>query len=235
MIDLKRLNIVQEINNCYYNIIENHFPPVIYGTQINTPPIKQYLMSRFERQFISMIAQKLPYNSVYLEIGSFTGWNLINVRKSNPLIKVISIDSYGHLGDDSSLNLYKSTLTNLKTNDVFFDIHLLRGKSNDLINTLPNKSIDCAFIDGDHSFEGCLKDIIEIWPKLTKNAILFGHDSKHEGVQQCIDYIMNNKYIKCPWGVEQFQFKLIYKDVVVDFNLNEISNGIWYSIVDKSE
>ena len=40
-----------------------------------------------------------------------------------------------------------------------------------------NKKFDLIFLDGDHSYEGCKRDIEKWWPRVkNKTGILAGHD-----------------------------------------------------------
>lgn len=41
---------------------------------------------------------------------------------------------------------------------------------------LPDKSLDFVFIDGDHSYEGCLADMRAYWPKVKPGGLFCGHD-----------------------------------------------------------
>lgn len=216
----------------YYDLHRNEFPEVVIGNQNHKPPKNQYLMTDFERSIISKICSILPEDSNYLEIGSFVGWNLINVFKSNPNIHISSIDMYDlpHFNKTDNDLVYKTALTNLKEHNIFYKVQLFRGSSKSLINVLPNDSIDCCFIDGDHSYEMCLSDIIEVWPKLKSGSILFGHDSRSLGVTKAIQYIFSGNLINCPWGKQIFKFKEKYLDLSKHLNIDDINNGIWYSI-----
>lgn len=57
-------------------------------------------------------------------------------------------------------------------------IHIHKATSEDVAKNGPieEKSLDFVFIDGDHSFEGCLDDI-RLWlPYVKKDGIIGGHD-----------------------------------------------------------
>jgi hypothetical protein len=49
-------------------------------------------------------------------------------------------------------------------------------------------SVTLAFIDGDHSYEGCKRDIAAWWGKIKPGGLLAGHDYSHEypGVMQAV-------------------------------------------------
>lgn len=53
---------------------------------------------------------------------------------------------------------------------------IMQGLSADMIAQIPDDSLIYAYIDCDHSYEGCLADLVAIWPKLKDGAILAGHD-----------------------------------------------------------
>ena len=47
-------------------------------------------------------------------------------------------------------------------------------------------SIDAAFIDGDHSYEGALGDLQAVWPKLKNGATVVVHDTNMEPVMKAL-------------------------------------------------
>lgn len=49
-------------------------------------------------------------------------------------------------------------------------------------------SLDFAFVDSDHSYEGCMADIKAWYPKIKKGGILFGHDfaNNHGEVERVV-------------------------------------------------
>lgn len=53
---------------------------------------------------------------------------------------------------------------------------VIRKKSLDAVNDFENESLDYVYIDGDHTYEGCLADIIAWWPKVKSGGILAGDD-----------------------------------------------------------
>jgi predicted O-methyltransferase YrrM len=61
--------------------------------------------------------------------------------------------------------------------------------SEEAAKQFPDESIDFVFIDGDHSYEGCAKDIDLWYPKLKEGGLLSGHDyrdGRNYGVKQAV-------------------------------------------------
>jgi predicted O-methyltransferase YrrM len=71
---------------------------------------------------------------------------------------------------------------------------VMRGKSRDQI--LPflariGRTVDLAFIDGDHSYDGCREDIDLCLGLMVRGGVLAGHDyntiERHAGVRRAVD------------------------------------------------
>lgn len=62
----------------------------------------------------------------------------------------------------------------------------VRGDSVAMARTFPHK-VDMLFIDGDHSFEGCLADLRAWWPKCNNGALIVGDDYQLKTVQRAIE------------------------------------------------
>ncbi len=52
----------------------------------------------------------------------------------------------------------------------------LKGMSSQMIQSIPDDSLVLAYIDGDHAYEGALRDLRAIYPKVKKGGIISGHD-----------------------------------------------------------
>lgn len=53
---------------------------------------------------------------------------------------------------------------------------VIRQKSLDAVGMFDDNSLDYVYIDGDHTYEGCLADIKAWWPKVKSGGILAGDD-----------------------------------------------------------
>ncbi|HEV2304695.1 MAG TPA: class I SAM-dependent methyltransferase [Candidatus Acidoferrales bacterium] len=55
-------------------------------------------------------------------------------------------------------------------------IKVLRGTTTEVIDQIPNESLDLIYVDGDHTLRGIATDLICVYPKLKLGAYLGGDD-----------------------------------------------------------
>jgi hypothetical protein len=55
-------------------------------------------------------------------------------------------------------------------------VHVMRGDSLQAVERFADRSLDFVYIDADHSFEGCRRDILAWAPKVKVGGVLAGHD-----------------------------------------------------------
>lgn len=53
---------------------------------------------------------------------------------------------------------------------------ILRGKTTEVINQIPDGELDFAYIDGDHTLRGVTIDLIRVYPKVRPGGFLGGDD-----------------------------------------------------------
>lgn len=53
---------------------------------------------------------------------------------------------------------------------------VLRGKTTEVIDDIPDQSLDLAYIDGDHTLKGITIDLIRVFPKVKTSAYIGGDD-----------------------------------------------------------
>eukprot|EP00526_Cylindrotheca_closterium_P019394 CAMPEP_0113629534 /NCGR_PEP_ID=MMETSP0017_2-20120614/15332_1 /TAXON_ID=2856 /ORGANISM="Cylindrotheca closterium" /LENGTH=225 /DNA_ID=CAMNT_0000539937 /DNA_START=325 /DNA_END=1002 /DNA_ORIENTATION=+ /assembly_acc=CAM_ASM_000147 len=46
----------------------------------------------------------------------------------------------------------------------------------DLLKSLPNRSYDFIYLDGDHSYAGVKQEMFDYWPKVKRGGMMAGHD-----------------------------------------------------------
>lgn len=55
-------------------------------------------------------------------------------------------------------------------------IVVLRGRTKEVIGDIPDNSLDCVYIDGDHTLRGITIDLIKLYPKIKEGGIIGGDD-----------------------------------------------------------
>lgn len=53
---------------------------------------------------------------------------------------------------------------------------ILRGRTTEVVDSIPDGSLDVAYIDGDHTLRGISIDLIRMWQKLRSGGVLGGDD-----------------------------------------------------------
>lgn len=53
---------------------------------------------------------------------------------------------------------------------------ILRGLTNEVIDRIPDASLDFAYIDGDHTLRGITIDLMHVWPKVRPGGFIGGDD-----------------------------------------------------------
>lgn len=69
---------------------------------------------------------------------------------------------------------------------------ILNGDSKEMANQVEDESLDFVFIDADHSYEGCMADIVAWAPKVKTGGLISGHDygsKDHPGVKKAVDEV----------------------------------------------
>ncbi len=55
-------------------------------------------------------------------------------------------------------------------------VEVLRGETKDVVDAIPDGSLDLAYIDGDHTLRGIVIDLIRLWPKVRDGGLVGGDD-----------------------------------------------------------
>ncbi|MDZ7611873.1 MAG: class I SAM-dependent methyltransferase [Candidatus Moranbacteria bacterium] len=118
------------------------------------------------------------------EIGVYKGDFAAEILKKCENINEYSmIDPWKHLDhwnkpankDDETFNkFYDETIE--KTNFAKEKRLILRGKTTEVIDKIPDKSLDFAYIDGDHTLKGITTDLIKVYPKIKDGGWIGGDD-----------------------------------------------------------
>ena len=118
------------------------------------------------------------------EVGVYKGdfaYRLL--EKCNSIEKYFMIDPWRHLEDwskpaNKNNNTFEKFLseTKEKTNFAANKTVILRGKTTEVIEKIPNNALDFAYIDGDHTLKGITIDLIRLFDKVRVGGWIGGDD-----------------------------------------------------------
>ncbi len=118
------------------------------------------------------------------EIGVYRGsFAETLLRGCEGLTLYYMIDPWKHLADwnkpanhpDAQLEAYYQE-AKAKTEFAAGKRRILRGKTVDVIDNIPDQSLDFAYIDGDHTLKGITVDLTCVYPKVREGGFLTGDD-----------------------------------------------------------
>jgi predicted O-methyltransferase YrrM len=148
--------------------------------------------------FLFNMARAVPPGGTILEIGSFLGLSAIIftnglLSKGNYSARVICVDTWLGSIEHQDIDCIKQGITydlfleNISQADVRHNIFPLKGPSLRIATLFGPETLDAIFIDGDHSYEGCMADLEAWWPKCKKDGFFFGHDAGLDfGVEKAV-------------------------------------------------
>lgn len=143
------------------------------------------------RRFIEVLAKKFGWKTG-AEVGCLVGWTHFYLLENLPSIKLYAVDNWlSDSGSDHYSNQDKNKEVFYQGAAKFGDrCTILEMDSISAAKKVPDESLDFIFIDGDHSYEGCKKDILAWLPKIKKTGWLLGHDyHQYPGVKKAVDEI----------------------------------------------
>lgn len=77
-------------------------------------------------------------------------------------------------------------------------IVVLRGRTKEVIEEIPDSSLDFAYIDGDHTLRGITIDLIKLIPKIKKNGFIGGDDFTPDPWQHDVRF---EPTLVCPFSI----------------------------------
>lgn len=75
---------------------------------------------------------------------------------------------------------------------------VLRGRTKDVVDQIPDESLDFAYIDGDHTLRGIAIDLIKLLPKIKKGGLIAGDDFTPNPWQHDIRF---EPTLVCPFSI----------------------------------
>ena len=118
------------------------------------------------------------------EVGVYKGdfaYRLL--EKCDSIEKYFMIDPWRHLDDwskpaNKNNNTFEKFLSETKEKTSFAanKTVILRGKTTEVIEKIPNNALDFAYIDGDHTLKGITIDLIRLFDKVRVGGWIGGDD-----------------------------------------------------------
>ena len=159
--------------------VENYVENDIAYTKVNGT---RGTLNFYDAQTLISHAKQLPKDSKYIETGSYLGCSsLLIALHSNATVWAhdIWVTDWSELKGcpppevkDYFYEFYGAVKKNKLENRII----PIRGNSVYTVGIHDDASIDMAFVDGDHSREGCLHDLRAVWPKMKKGSVILVHD-----------------------------------------------------------
>jgi len=161
------------------------------------------------------LARALPAAAVAVEIGSWQGKSSVVLGRGllgNAGARLFCIDPFDASGDLASAGDYRNRaasfdnplkqgfMRNLVQTGVREVVEVLQGYSHDVVLEF-RRPIDLLFLDGNHSYEGVLRDYRDWGPKVQPGGLLCLHDvvhPTHEGPRRLVDEVLASE----PFWVE---------------------------------
>ena len=119
-----------------------------------------------------------------VEVGVYQGDFAASVlERCESVIRYYMVDPWRHLDAwnkpaNQSDAVFERFFQEAKEKTDFAETRrvILRGKTTEVIDQIPNRELDFAYIDGDHSLRGITIDLIRVYPKLRLGGFLAGDD-----------------------------------------------------------
>ncbi|MCA9396966.1 MAG: class I SAM-dependent methyltransferase [Candidatus Omnitrophica bacterium] len=172
------------------------------GSGLQPKHILYYLKKRAARNAALKI---MPKNAVCAEIGVLTGDFSAQILRITKPDKLFLIDPWKYGGPDEKAVFSHSGLSQTDLDCWHSSVHhrfkaeleadkveIMRVRSEDAAQSFDDRFFDWIYIDGDHSYEGVLKDLKLYLPKIKQNGCMvlddYNRKSKWQsGVRQAAD------------------------------------------------
>jgi hypothetical protein len=144
------------------------------------------------------LVKLLPANSIVAEIGVAEG-NFSKDLLDAGVDRLFMVDAWGHIpgvtGDGNFPQEWHDKNYQMAFNKVQpygWRAKLLRGMSVDMADSVPDNSLDMAYFDAAHFYDGVIADLKAWYPKVKSGGIISGHDflcKDYQVEQAVIDFI----------------------------------------------
>jgi hypothetical protein len=220
-------------NACWYHLTGKGLVPFHELTREQVLSINTFAGFLFRRAMgfcrpkrSEAICRRLPTDRPIrgVEVGVLRGRNARVLLQQRPLLQLTLVDlwaqqpldgSYVRSGDAHALKspaAWERIYQTARRSIAFASerVEILRMDSLEAARRVADESLDFVFIDGDHSYEGCKRDI-EVWvPKVKVGGWIGGHDYGHPrkswGVTKAVDQWASMRCVDVEWDDDMTWF-----------------------------
>ncbi|MCK6586006.1 MAG: class I SAM-dependent methyltransferase [Polyangiaceae bacterium] len=177
------------VNRFSYAYVSGRFFPLYLRLAATPPPGLDSLpgyLTPDEGLCLHWLALQVPPGCIAVEIGSFKGKSSSYIASGLvPGARLACVDVWENraMPYDPPEDVLPEFQRNVAPYRDKIDIH--KGLSADVAKNWP-ALIDLLFIDGDHSYEGCIGDIKAWLPHVRAGGWVAFHDSGQEGVERAV-------------------------------------------------
>lgn len=142
------------------------------------------------------------------EIGVWTGLFSEQLLQQRPLLRLTQVDRWKVYSPEEQEVESEARMSRYE--QIIFDkakaenlhriapygkrVKVLEMDSIEAASHISDNHLDFVFIDGAHSYEGCLADIKAWLPKVVKGGIIGGHDfPRRKGVKKAVEEMFGDK------------------------------------------
>ena len=147
-----------------------------------------------------------------VEVGVQYGHSAKTWCENNPELHLTCIDPYSIYRARRSQEKQDSVYEQAQRNLAGLNVTFLRERSLDAVDRFDDGSLGFVHIDGDHSFDACVQDIIRWVPKVRKGGMVLIHDYVAfylGGVRDAVDGYTRNHVIR-KWFVTHDQTPTVF-------------------------
>ena len=140
----------------------------------------QFVRTSMGRRDLARLFAEMGFR-VGAEIGVWEGAYSIELCQANPALHLICVDpwvSYDTWVDRKNRPKHDMNRIYERARNVLQPYHcdIRRGFSADVVQTIPDGSLDFVYIDGNHNYHAIAEDL-RVWvPKVRSGGIVSGHD-----------------------------------------------------------
>lgn len=173
---------------------------------INDKSIKDALCSSSSRTELWKQVMHTQQTRTMLEIGVWKGEFAEQIlRDCGTIERYFMIDPWANLPDwNKPFNVAPEMFDEIfqeamsRTEFASAKIAALRGRTKDVIDVIPDGSLDFAYIDGDHTLRGITIDLMRVLPKIKEGGFIGGDDFTNTPWQHDIRY---EPTLVCPYSI----------------------------------